>query len=53
MKHILFVLITLISATYTTAQTFDDYFADRTLRIDYVFSGNAEQQIVALDELES
>lgn len=53
MKHILFVLVTLISATYATAQNFDDYFADRTLRIDYVFSGNAEQQIVALDELAS
>ena len=42
---------TLLTATYTYAQSFSDYFANQTLRIDYIFSGNASQQLVALDEL--
>ena len=25
------------------AQNFDDYFMDQTLRIDYLFNGNAQQ----------
>lgn len=33
------------------SQNFNDYFIDKTLRIDYIFSGNAQQQMVALDEL--
>ncbi len=33
------------------AQTFDEYFQDKTLRIDYIFSGNAQTQAVAVDEL--
>ena len=35
------------------AQTFSEHFADKTLRIDYLFTGNAEQQTVCLDELSS
>lgn len=35
------------------AQNFDDYFVDKTLRIDYTFSGNEKQQIIAVDELNS
>lgn len=33
------------------AQTFDEYFQDKTLRIDYIFSGNEKSQSVAVDEL--
>ncbi len=33
------------------AQTFNDYFVDETLRLDYAFAGNAEAQSIALDEL--
>lgn len=40
-------------AACSSAQNFSDYFQNRTLRIDYHFVGNAEQQIVALDELAS
>ena len=32
-------------------ESFGDYFQDKTLRIDYIFAGNATSQIVALDEL--
>lgn len=35
------------------AQDFDTYFQDKTLRIDYVFAGNATNQYVFLDELNS
>ena len=33
------------------AQNFDDYFTDKTLRIDYTFAGNQKQQMIAVDEL--
>lgn len=33
------------------AQDFNTYFADKTLRIDYNFSGNAKEQHIAVDEL--
>ena len=39
-----------INATTLTAQQFDTYFADRTLRIDYIFSGNHTNQMIALNE---
>ena len=33
------------------AQNFDDYFEDRTLRLDYIFAGNNKQQTLFVDEL--
>ena len=33
------------------AQKFEDYFVDRTLRIDYNFSGNVKEQHISVDEL--
>ncbi len=33
------------------AQNFDQYFENKTLRTDYLFSGNAQKQEVYLDEL--
>lgn len=33
------------------AQNFSDYFAEKTLRLDYVFTGDASQQAIYLDEL--
>ena len=53
MKRFFLTLICAVAATAVSAQNFSDYFADRTLRIDYIFSGNAEAQVVALDELAS
>lgn len=35
------------------AQTFDVYFTDKTLRVDYLFTGNADKQAICLDELSS
>ena len=35
------------------AQNFNDYFENKTLRTDYIFTGNAQKQDVYLDELSS
>lgn len=41
----------LLGGTTATAQDFDQYFEDRTLRIDYIFSGTRDTQHIAVDEL--
>ena len=51
MKKLFLTLICAVAAVAVSAQSFSDYFLNRTLRIDYVFAGNAENQLVALDEL--
>ena len=51
MKRLFLTLICAVAAVAVSAQSFLDYFSNKTLRIDYVFAGNAENQIVALDEL--
>ena len=33
------------------AQDFNHYFEDATLRLDYIFAGNAKEQTIAVDEL--
>ncbi len=33
------------------AQTFEDYFEDRTLRLDYNFAGNIREQTISLKHL--
>ena len=40
-------------AMVTYAQDFSTHFWNKTLRVDYIFAGNADQQYVALDELAS
>ena len=35
------------------AQNFNDYFLDKTLRLDYLFTGNAQKQEIVLDGLSS
>ena len=49
-KHILFLLC-LITVASTRAQVFADHFADKTLRVDYIFNGNASGQAICLDGL--
>lgn len=51
-KKILFALALLAGMTCgMKAQSFDQYFTDATLRLDYQFSGNASEQHIAVDEL--
>ncbi len=51
MKKILCILLQALCICTVTAQNFDDYFEDKTLRVDYIFSGNATQQYIFLDGL--
>lgn len=44
---ILFLFITLGSYS----QNFAEFFQDKTLRVDYIFTGDAKQQAIYLDEL--
>ena len=49
-KHIL-LLLCLIAVSSTRAQVFADHFADKTLRVDYIFNGNASGQAICLNGL--
>ncbi|MBR4603042.1 MAG: peptidase M64, partial [Prevotella sp.] len=45
------IILMCIVAKVASAQVFDDYFEDKTLRIDYIFSGNSSSQAISLDQL--
>lgn len=49
-KLLLFSLLSAL-AVVSHAQDFNQYFQDKTLRIDYIFSGNDHEQHIAVDEL--
>lgn len=49
-KLFLFSLLSAL-AVVSHAQDFNQYFQDKTLRIDYIFSGNDHEQHIAVDEL--
>lgn len=51
MNKTLFIGVLLLSLNTATAQRFEDYFEDRTLRLDYTFSGNSQHQELYVDEL--
>lgn len=53
MKKILIISLLSAIATCTSAQGFNDWFEDRTLRLDYTFSGDNSQQQLYLDQLSS
>ena len=44
MKKYSLFLLCLMAAISLHAQSFADYFADKTLRVDYIFTGNAAKQ---------
>ena len=49
------LILTLFTCLFVTgcayAQNFSDYFTNKTLRVDYLFTGNTEKQSICLDEL--
>ena len=47
----LICLISLLLPLTTAAQSFEDYFEDRTLRLDYTFAGDAVRQNIYVDQL--
>lgn len=51
MKKAITLVFALLTAINIHAQDFDKHFLNKTLRIDYIFAGNASIQMVALDEL--
>ncbi len=52
MKQLIFLLLTAVGfAASADAQDFNEHFSDSTLRIDYIFSGSASEQHIAVDEL--
>ncbi len=53
MKRFMPLLLCLLTLDGLQAQTFSDHFADRTLRVDYLFTGDARHQRVSLDALSS
>lgn len=55
MRHLLVFMAVLIvipfSACAQTGIRFDDYFIDRTMRIDYFHIGDAEEEIITVDQI--
>lgn len=51
MKKLLLPALLLLVSASVVAQDFDDYFTDQTLRLDYILSGNARSQGIALHSL--
>lgn len=51
MKYFLLNISLLLLTVVVSAQNFNDYFIDRTLRIDYSFTGNNNEKQVSLDQL--
>ncbi len=53
MKHICCIILCFCTSIGSYAQNFADYFQNKTLRVDYIFTGDATQQAIYLDELHS
>ena len=51
MKKTILLFMAILCSMLLQAQRFEDYFEDKTLRIDYNFAGNAHQQEIAVDQL--
>ena len=51
MKHICCIVLFFFTFAEGYGQNFADYFQDKTLRVDYIFTGDASQQAIYLDEL--
>ena len=51
MKKVLLAMCIVCGATAASAQNFNDYFEDRTLRIDYDFTGDVNKQEISVIRL--
>lgn len=51
MKKILLLTVFISICSFRTFAAFSDYFENKTLRIDYVHSGNITEEYYAIDEL--
>lgn len=50
-KHYILLAMAAMISMSAAAQRFEDYFQDKTLRIDYIFSGTATTQHIALEQM--
>lgn len=53
MRNIFIISALLVSCISAQAQRFEDYFEDKTLRLDYTFAGDVTRQQIYVDELVS
>ena len=52
MKRIIYATLSILMLHLSAyGQAFDTYFTDATLRIDYIFSGDAGHQEISVDQL--
>lgn len=51
MRKLLFASLLSVFVLSSYGQRFEDYFEDRTLRLDYIFAGDSSQQQIYVDEL--
>ena len=51
MRKFFIINVLFAIALNINAQTFEDYFEDRTLRLDYTFAGDVNHQEIYVDEL--
>ena len=51
LRRISLVILLTLPASIGMGQTFDTFFTDATLRLDYIFSGDSHSQDIAVDEL--
>ncbi len=51
MKHITTFLVFVAWLAGANAQEFNQFFINKTLRVDYIFSGDANRQYICVDEL--
>ena len=51
MKKTILLFMAILCSMLLQAQRFEDFFEDKTLRIDYNFAGNAHQQEIAVGQL--
>ncbi|MBE6276347.1 MAG: peptidase M64 [Bacteroides sp.] len=51
MRKIFFLCLCIAWCSTMQAQRFEDFFEEKTLRTDYIFTGDAQKQEVYLDEL--
>jgi len=50
MKQIFLFIVAFLVTVEVMAQQFDDYFVDRTLRLDYIFAGNNRDQQIYFEQ---
>lgn len=51
MKYFLLTLSLILFTTVARCQDFDDYFENKSLRVDYIFTGDDKSQTVSLEQL--